>query len=294
MQHHNSPSKLNLANTLPHLTQTLSFTYKRHIPSPKKPAFLRDTTVKDLDQTCAVTLFSQRGGIQEQAHLQSQRWCQSPDLSSAAFCAQALASINLSLAPGERLVILCLFKPSHHSPGPRTTIRVWATGQRSTPGYYLPGSWAEGGSRPSNKTSSCLTQWCFTFPISAPHTLKRLSNEGDLSPGSLGKWGRCCIDNQLFSETIFAFGICLLSWEKVCYSTTGAKFSGQIYHLGFTGGQMESVTRAAASHEWWHPALSAWTEAARSFSANTFSPSILLCCEVLLQLWIQKSPRAWR
>lgn len=45
----------------------------------------------------------------------------------------------------------------------------------------------------------------------------------------------------------------MLSSQKVCYSTTGAKFSGQVYHLGFTGGQKESVASAAASHGWWHP-----------------------------------------
>lgn len=66
--------------------------------------------------------------------------------------------------------------------------------------------------------------------------------------------------NKFFSETISAFGVCLLSWEKVCYSTTGAKFSGQIYHLGFTGCHTESVARAAASHGWWHPGNSSVPE----------------------------------
>lgn len=72
-QHHNSPSKLILVNAPPYLIQTSSFTCVRHILSPKKPAFSRDTTDKDLDQTCAVTLFSETGGIQEQAPLQPHR-----------------------------------------------------------------------------------------------------------------------------------------------------------------------------------------------------------------------------
>lgn len=58
----------------------------------------------------------------------------------------------------------------------------------------------------------------------------------------------------------FCIWICRLSSQKMCYSTTGAKFSGQVYHLGFTGGQKESVASAAASHGGWHPGSSSVPE----------------------------------
>jgi len=86
--HHATPqqpwqTQVGQHSTTPHTNSEFHIQKTRHLPSPKKPAFSRDTTVKDLDQRSAVTLFSQRGGIQEQAHLHPQRRCQSLDLGDA-------------------------------------------------------------------------------------------------------------------------------------------------------------------------------------------------------------------
>lgn len=121
---HSSPSKLSLLNTPPRLIQTLSFTYKRPIPSPKKPAFSRDTTDRPRPDVCSYPLFAERRNSGTSISSAPKVMPESRSQLSCLLHSSLSQQQPLSLAPGERLVILCLFNPSPHSPGPRTTIRV--------------------------------------------------------------------------------------------------------------------------------------------------------------------------